>query len=125
MNKIILIIRGVIAIAGLFWAWQYGIFSNSATPVSIPDGIILFYGEDCPHCKIVDDFVNENKIKDKIQFSHLEVWYNKDNQNILTQVVIKCGISANQVGVPFLWDGEKCYIGDVDIINFFKNATEI
>jgi hypothetical protein len=125
MNKIIFIIIGVVAIAGLFWAWQLGVFSNSAVPVSIPDGIILFYGEDCPHCKIVDDFVSENKIEEKVQFSHLEVWYSKDNQNILTQVVQKCNIQTNQVGVPFLYDGENCYIGDVDVINFFKNAAEI
>jgi len=104
-----------------FWAWQSGFFSSAgAEPIPIPDGIVLFYGEGCSHCKIVDDFISQNNIEDKIIFSRLEVWYNKDNQNILAQVVQKCNTQTDQVGVPFLYDGEKCLMGDVDVVNFFK-----
>ena len=125
MDKtIIFIIIGVIVLGVMFWAWQSGFFSGTGIePLSIPEGIILFYGEGCPHCKTVDDFISENNIEGKVSFSRLEVWYNKDNQNILTQVIQKCGISANQVGVPFLYDGEKCLMGDVDVIDFFKEKT--
>lgn len=125
MDKtIIFIIIGVVVIAGLFWAWQSGVFYG-LKPIPIPEGIILFYGDGCPHCKNVDDFVSQNKIEDKVKFARLEVWHNKDNQNILAQVVQKCGMQADQVGIPFLWDGEKCYIGQDDVINFFKQKASI
>jgi len=131
MDKAIKYTIALIILGGfLFWGFQTGffagIFSGPAKPVAIPDGIILFYGQGCPHCKIVDDFITANKITDKVKFTNLEVWYNKDNQVILTQVAQKCGISSNQIGVPFLYDGvSKCYEGDVDTINFFKNAAGI
>ena len=94
-------------------------------PVAIPEGILLFYGEGCPHCKVVEGFLNQNKISDKVKFSQLEVWYDKDNQNILSQVVLKCGIKTDQIGVPFLYDGSKCYSGQDDVINFFKSKAGI
>ena len=131
MDKTIIITIVLIILAGfLFWGFQSGVFANifngSVKPITIPEGIILFYGQGCPHCKNVDDFIAQNNIKDKVKFSNLEVWYNKDNQAILGQVAQKCGINSNQVGVPFLYDGNgKCYVGDVDVINFFKNAANI
>jgi len=58
----------------LFFGAQNGfltkIFSGSPiAEVVMPEGIILFYGEGCPHCKVVDDFITENKIEDKVKFS--------------------------------------------------------
>lgn len=120
MNKTIIITVGLLILAGsLFFGFQF------LNPV-VTNGIILFYGDGCPHCKIVDDFVSQNKIEDKVKFVKLEVWNNKNNQAILGQVAKKCGITSNSVGVPFLYDGSsKCYVGDVDVINFFKNAAKI
>ena len=131
MNKAIIIAIILIVLAGfLFWGFQTGslakIFHGSAGQVVIPEGIILFYGEGCPHCKIVDDFIADNKIEDKVNFSRLEVWYNEENQSIIAQVAQKCGINSGEVGVPFLYDGvSKCYVGDVDTINFFKAQAGI
>ncbi len=126
MNKTpILIITAIVLLGGAFWAWQAG-FLSPVKPVAVPDGIILFYGQGCPHCKNVDDFVAANNIASKVKFSHLEVWYNKTNQVIISKVVKKCGITSDSVGVPLLYDGKsKCYEGDADVINFFKNATGI
>lgn len=123
---VILVVLGGAILWGLQSGFLGGIFAGPVEPVKMPEGIILFYGEGCPHCEVVDEFINENLINEKVQFSNLEVWYDKDNQNILAQVMQKCNISANEVGVPFLYDGKgKCYIGDVDIINFFKNEANI
>jgi len=139
MNKTIVITILLIILAGfLFWGFQTDFFSKifpgPVKPVAVPEGIILFYGEGCSHCKIVDDFISQNKIADKVKLTHLEVWYNKDNQTILGEVAPKCGITSSQIGVPLLYDparlGEaggnnKCYTGDVDVINFLKNAANI
>ena len=116
----IIIVAIVVLLAAGFWAWQSGFFASTFKHVPIPEGIILFYGEDCPHCKNVEDFVSQNSIEDNVKFTRLEVYYNEDNQNILAQIVDNCKINSKEVGVPFLWDGQNCLMGDEDIINFFS-----
>jgi len=136
MDKTPIIIVAIIVLIGAgFWAWQSGVFVKApvqATP--LPAGIVLFYGDGCPHCKDVEDFIAQNKIEDKVKITRLEVWYNKDNAALLAQVATqKCGITSNSVGVPFLYDppsseaggNGKCYIGEVDVPNFLKTAAGI
>lgn len=130
MDKTIIITIVLIIFAGfLFWGFQTGsfakIFAGPAKPVAIPEGIILFYGEGCPHCKNVDDFIAQNKIEDKVKFTKLEVWFNKNNQAIITQVAKKCGITSSEVGVPLLYDGIKCYEGEIEVTDFFKAQAGI
>lgn len=36
-----------------------------------------------------------------------------------------CGLNTNSIGVPFLWDGSNCLIGDCDIISFFEAELKI
>lgn len=82
--------------------------------------IILFYGDGCPHCAKVDEFIKDNNVEEKISFAKKEVYNNVANANELSQKAKKCGMDTKSIGVPFLWDGEKCLVGDVDIIDFFK-----
>ncbi|OIN89669.1 hypothetical protein AUJ40_01490 [Candidatus Berkelbacteria bacterium CG1_02_42_45] len=90
---------------------------------TVPGAIaILFYGNGCPHCANVDKWLEENKVAEKVKFDRKEVWYNKDNSNLLGEKAKACGIADDQVGVPFLYDtvNNKCYIGEIDVENFFK-----
>jgi len=84
------------------------------------DQIILFYGDGCPHCAIVEKYINENKIQEKISLVQKEVYYNQNNAKELGAKAKTCGLPTDSIGVPFLWNGEKCLIGDEDIVNFFK-----
>lgn len=117
---LIFIVIVVLGGAGLF------IFSRKE-PTNNNDNndgkIILFYREDCPHCIKVEEYVKENKIDEKITFERKEVLKNKDNANLLFKKAEICGIAKEKVGVPLLWDGSKCIIGDTNIINFFKEKT--
>jgi glutaredoxin len=132
MDKVIIFTIIIIIFAGfLFWGFASGFFTSIFSgpvvkPVAVPEGILLFYGQGCPHCKDVEDFITQNNIEDKVKFTRLEVWYNKDNQVILAEVAQKCGITGDSVGVPFLYDGNgKCYIGEVDVPNFLKMQAGI
>jgi len=131
MDRVIVYTIVMVVLAGVaFWAFQSGIFSkisvNPVTPTPLPAGIVLFYGNGCPHCKDVEDFIAQNKIDEKVKITRLEVWYNKNNQALLAQVAQKCGISTSTVGVPFLYDGNnKCYVGEVDVPNFLKAQAGI
>ena len=82
--------------------------------------IILFYGDGCPHCALLEEHIKENKFDEKIAFSQKEIYNNRANAKELEEKAKICGIPTDSIGVPFLWDGEKCLIGDEDIVNFFK-----
>jgi glutaredoxin len=83
--------------------------------------IIFFYGDGCPHCKIVEKYISDNDIGDKVAFQEKEIYKNKRNSAMLLEKAKVCGIDEASIGVPFLWDGEKCYTGDKDLIKFFDN----
>ena len=86
--------------------------------------IILFYGDGCPHCALVEKYVAENNVAAKITFVKKEVYYNDKNAEELAAKAKICGMPTDSIGVPFLWDGSKCFVGDQDIIDFFKeNAS--
>ncbi len=87
----------------------------------IPKESILFVGEGCPHCKIVEDFISANGVNKKIQFTTKEVWNNQDNALLMTNIWKQCGLNTkNGMGVPLYWDGTNCFSGQDEIINLFK-----
>jgi len=82
--------------------------------------IILFYGDGCPHCAIVENYIKENNVKDKLPFEEKEIYYNQKNENELVEKAKLCGIPTNLISIPFLWEEGKCYVGDQEIIGFFN-----
>lgn len=72
--------------------------------------IYLFYGESCPHCKELEEFLepylkeNENVILNKY-----EVWNDKDNQEKLNEV--RKILNDNSNGVPYLVIGNNVITG--------------
>jgi glutaredoxin-related protein len=82
--------------------------------------MILFYSFSCPHCQNVSDYISENDIKDKYSFTELEISENQNNSTKLIQKAKDCGYDTATLGVPFLWTGETCLMGDTNIIDFFK-----
>ncbi len=96
---------------------------TTATENQLANQIILFYGDGCPHCAIVEEYINKNNVQNKISFTQKEVYYNQSNAKELEAKAKICGLPTDSIGVPFLWNGEKCLIGDQDIINFFKQKT--
>lgn len=86
--------------------------------------LILFWGDGCPHCKIVDEYITSNKVDEKVKISYKEVYYNKTNQNLLQETVKKCPTidSAQGIGVPlaFAKSDNTCLYGDTPIIDWLK-----
>jgi len=85
--------------------------------------IILFYGDGCPHCANVEKYIADNNLESKISFAQKEVYKNQSNAKELEDKAKICGLPADSIGVPFLWDNGKCLVGDKDIIDFFKQKT--
>lgn len=83
--------------------------------------MILFFGDTCPHCKNVENYIAANNVKNKLSFQELEVFNNPDNSVLLGEKAKQCGLdTSNGVGVPFFFDGQNCIEGDEQIIEFFK-----
>ena len=125
MNKRVKTIFSVIAIVVLVGV-SFVFLRNKNNNPEIKD-IILFYKDGCPACAAVEDFLKQNDIESKVEFSRLEVYYNKSNASLLLEKAKVCGIEEKDLGVPFLWDkvSSKCLIGVQEIINFFKEKAGI
>ena len=89
-------------------------------PVLSTSGLILYYGDTCPHCKIVKDFLDSSRAAEKLTWEHKEVYRNSANAAELTKRAEACGLDTRSIGVPFLWADGQCLIGDQPIINYFK-----
>ncbi|EKE11416.1 MAG: hypothetical protein ACD_15C00084G0017 [uncultured bacterium] len=109
--------------AGLLF-WNFSKEKNiSQTPVN--SDIILFYGEECPHCKDLEEFIKKNNIAEKVKFNYLEVWHNKSNSGIMMEKAQECGFAKDQLGVPFLYAKGRCFIGGPEVEKFFKEEAGI
>ncbi len=82
---------------------------------------ILFYSDTCPHCKIVEQYINENNVKNYLVFSQLEISKNPANSQLLVEKATGCGLSTDGLGVPFFFDGKNCFVGDQDILKYFES----
>jgi glutaredoxin-related protein len=90
----------------------------------------FFYGDNCPHCKNVEAYFQENGIYDKYDITSLE-FSNPFN----TRLLLKFGEAyndPNKGGVPAIAFGDKFIVGDQPIMdNFVKdidaasNANEL
>ena len=83
-------------------------------------GITLFYGQECPHCVNVEQYIQDNKIEEKVKIDKKEVYYNQENAKELGKIASGCGKDANQIGVPFLYDGKSCFEGQDEVVNFLS-----
>lgn len=95
--------------------------TTSASSAGIEQtSIVFYYGEGCPHCKLVEDYLKKNNVSQKLTYQTKEVYSNEANNAEMSEKATKCGIKPEGMGVPFLWDGNNCLVGDPKIIEFFK-----
>jgi hypothetical protein len=88
--------------------------------------MVLFVGDGCHACSKVDDFLKNNKGREKLAITELEVFNHEGNSNILADKVQICGLDIDKVGVPFLWDGipKKCVYGYADVITYLTGKLK-
>jgi hypothetical protein len=115
----------VIVVLASYKTWKKIHSNNQNEQVTVSDaGIILFYGEQCPHCQDVEKYIASHQLDQKVSFSKLEVWSNKANANLMAQKARSCGVKTDELGVPFLWAMGKCYIGVNEVENFLDSAAK-
>ncbi|NLC23851.1 hypothetical protein NB640_02265 [Oxalobacter vibrioformis] len=81
---------------------------------------MLYYGQGCPHCQIVEDYLSGNGLGDNVSLQKKEVFHNRENLEELKRKANSAGIPDEFVGVPLLCEGDNCLVGEEEIINFFE-----
>jgi glutaredoxin len=98
--------------------------SNYGVPFESAD-LVLFWGNGCPHCEKVKDYIKENNLDKTVKISYKEVYYDKSNQKLLQDSVKKCPeIDSSQgIGVPMGLERPSgvCLYGDQPIIDWLKS----
>ena len=72
--------------------------------------IYLFYGESCPHCAALEEYLDKNYSNDdEIKVYKYEVWNNTENQKLLQKV--ENVTEEPSKGVPYFVIGEEVLQG--------------
>lgn len=92
---------------------------------------IFYYGDGCPHCVTVEEYMETKKVEDKLVISQKEVYYNQQNSKEFQENISQyCPeiMSDQGIGVPVAFDikNKKCYLGSPPIIDFIDQLlTEL
>jgi glutaredoxin-related protein len=117
MKKYLLL--AIVIILGLFFLVY---LKNSQTAdITGNESIILFYGKECPHCQIVEEYIKKNNVDEKVKFTRAEIFHNKNNQKVFLEKNKACGVTnEKEMGVPLLWADGKCFSGQDQVIEYFS-----
>lgn len=122
-KTIIILIGALIVTAGLI---VWGIKDDKTNIVDDPNAIVYYWGDGCPHCRVLQEFIDANNITEKVSFIKKEIWGNKENAAEMARRAKACGINQEGMGVPFIYGGNgKCYVGEPDARKFFSEKAGI
>lgn len=88
------------------------------------DAVVYYYGEECPHCEDVSEYIHENNVTQKVEFEKKEVWHNTTNSAEMLAHAEMCGLSLDEIGVPFMFARGECFIGAPGVIGYFEDAMD-
>lgn len=126
MNKtlIVIIVATILILVGGVYLFSRPSQETPPEPLPSPTSYEYYWGDGCPHCKIVQDFFDGWENYSKVQIEKYEVWSNKDNQKRMTQRAQACNINLKDMGVPLLVTPQgECLSGDGPIIDHFKGLN--
>lgn len=90
---------------------------------------ILFYGNGCPHCAQVEQYIKSNNLDTKFDIEMKEIYFNRNNLNDLQIYLDKLNLDTHQIWVPFLVVNNKdecSYLnGSESIIDFFQAKLDM
>ena len=82
--------------------------------------MIYFYGDGCPHCENTTRFLLLSGFGEFFKIERREVYFDKTNAQMYSEIMDTLGVPTNQQGVPALVIGdERVIFGDQPIIDFF------
>lgn len=126
-QKKIMLIGGItILLIAAIAVWGISSGKQAEQAAAVPDkDIIYYYGAECPHCKRVNEFLEQNDVASKMEFTKKEVWHDRKNSQEMQGRAQSCGMAANAIGVPFIYiaSENRCLTGEPDVIGFFSERA--
>lgn len=105
------------------------VFVLGIVSVGFAQEYILFYGNWCPHCAQVEQYIKDNAVDKKFDIEMKEIYFNRSNLADLQVYLNKLGLGTHQIGVPFLVinnENECSYVnGSQSIIDFFQAKLDM
>jgi len=94
----------------------------SETDVPSDDSVLIFYSESCPHCKVVEKYLETEGSAIKAEVKSLKIDNSKtDKANIELALskIQECKLKDNW-GVPLMYHKGDCLMGDQPIIDYLS-----
>lgn len=98
-------------LAGIIY-WGMSSDPGAGQDGPLDEQMTLYWGDGCPHCKKVDEFIEANKIAEKVQFVKKETWKDRANAREIERRAKACDLDPKEIGVPFLYADGQCFIGE-------------
>jgi glutaredoxin len=123
-QKTLLAISAILIVGFIVW----GATASDSEKVSSDDAgnpnasTVYYYGDGCPHCDDVQEFLNESGIGFGEDLAKKEVWNNSANQREMLARAESCGLDQSRIGVPFLWNDGKCFVGAPEVMEYFTSS---
>lgn len=94
------------------------------TPTLIPPGQFYFFSATCPHCAVVKDYIDNNRVAERLYFLSQDVNTDRRAYELFAAVGQRCGLDERRLVIPLFWDGTNCYLGEEQVINYFKTFIQ-
>jgi len=111
MNRNVIFVIGLVVI--ILGVGGFFFFKNQEKEEKIEGKVVftLFYGNTCPHCKELEEFMDtlDEKTKSKIDYRMYEVYDNFENLTLMKKTAKKFDVKCD--GVPCFFIGEKGFNG--------------
>jgi hypothetical protein len=118
-----LVVAVIVVVAGLYFLAKSN-DSKSTVSNSLPTSYEYYWGNGCPHCLVVAEFLDGWTGRDKVSIEKKEVWNNQANYLQMQKRAEYCQLDKNSLGVPLLFTPEgKCFVGSQPIIDLFTSLN--
>lgn len=85
---------------------------------------ILFYSDNCPHCRDVDNWIAKNQLEQELKIIRKEISRQPTNIQEMRLIAQECSLNRDSLGVPFLFAQGNCYLGTAEIISYLSKITK-
>jgi hypothetical protein len=119
-KKAVRVIAGFLIFWGIVIGVMTALYVNAKSTQS--DDMVLFYSEECPNCKVVEEYIAANGIMEKLPLVRMNVAVNSTKEDLI-RISLRCGVKRDEIGIPMLYYHGKCHLGKVEVVNFLKMVS--
>ncbi len=86
--------------------------------------IEIFTSETCPHCVAVKKEIADKGWDKTLPLTIKQLDNDRTNQQLVMEHAAVCRLPQDNIQVPFLWDGQRCLMGQEQISSYLTGLSE-